>query len=204
MNKIKLIKNALEINQLIFLNILNMLKTRGKINDIDNIYKKHIPKSINNKIIDFKSDISNDKFSISIISSPLSSISKSSSIDEYLSQNILIRKILVLPKITKKVFNQIESHYPNSEVFTLLEMIENITLKDFIPKHKILNKEEKEIILKKYKSKNLPKIQTSDVMIRYLDGKENDIVEITRNNINSGISIVYRLIIKGNIDYYFK
>ncbi len=203
MEQVKLTLSLLELTQIKFLNILKMLKRREVIDDVDSIYKSNIPKSFNTNVIKFKSDISDQKVNIYFVNSPISSISKNSSIEDFLNENIKIKKILIVPKITKKVFKQIIYNYSNAEVFSYQEMMEDIPTKQFIPNHRILKEEEKEILKKKYNLKDLPKIQSFDMMIRYLNAPINSVVVINRVNVNSGSSVAYRLVVEGNIDHYF-
>lgn len=203
MQTVKVTYSLLELTQNKFLNILKMLKRRNLIKNYESIYQSNLPESFTTNIIKFKSDISDQKFNIYFVNSPLTSISKNSSVDDFLNQNINIMKILIVPKITKKVFKQIEQNYSNSEVFSSEEMLEDIPSKDFIPDHRKLNQEEVEILEKKYMLKNLPMIQSYDPMIRHLGAKVGDVIVINRVNVNSGSSVAYRLVVPGNIDHYF-
>lgn len=70
---------------------------------------------------------------------------------------------------------------------------------ELVPKHIILNEQEKEEILKKYgiSVRQLPRISVSDPMIKLLNGKPGDVVKIVRKSPTAGESIYYRVVIKG-------
>jgi len=202
MQSVRLTYSSVEMNQIRFMNILKLLKRRGVIKDVDKIYKANKPDSMMNTIFKFKSDISDTKVAINLISNTISSIPKNSSIDDFLGQNIKTVKILCLPNITKKVYKQVKV-YPNSQVFELLNFDEDVPSKDFIQEHRIISEEEAEIIKKQYKESNLPKIQDCDFMARYYDAQPGQIMEIKRSNINCGVGIAYRLVVPGTIELFF-
>lgn len=202
MQSVRLTYSSVEMNQIRFMNILKLLKRRGVIKDVDKIYKANKPDSMMNTIFKFKSDISDTKVAINLISNTISSIPKNSSIDDFLGQNIKTVKILCLPNITKKVYKQVKV-YPNSQVFELLNFDEDVPSKDFIQEHRILSDEDADIIKKQYKESNLPKIQDCDFMARYYDARPGQIMEVKRSNINCGMGVAYRLVVPGTIELFF-
>ncbi len=66
-----------------------------------------------------------------------------------------------------------------------------------VPKCRILSEEEKKELLKRYnvKESQLPKILASDPMVKALNAKVGDIIEIERN-IFGRKSIYYRIVIE--------
>jgi DNA-directed RNA polymerase subunit H len=68
-----------------------------------------------------------------------------------------------------------------------------------VPKHIILNEQEKEEVLKKYgiSLKQLPRILVSDPIIKLLNGKPGDVVKIIRKSPTAGEAVYYRVVIKG-------
>ena len=69
---------------------------------------------------------------------------------------------------------------------------------EFIPKHILLNENEKEEVLKKYNItiRQLPRILVSDPVVKIINGKEGDVIKITRNSQTAGESIYYRVVVK--------
>jgi DNA-directed RNA polymerase I, II, and III subunit RPABC1 len=61
----------------------------------------------------------------------------------------------------------------------------------------MVNQEEKEMVLKKYRAKEhqLPKILRSDPMAKYLGARRGNLVKIIRDSVTAGEYIVYRLVI---------
>lgn len=81
------------------------------------------------------------------------------------------------------------------EIFMLKELQYNISHHSLVPKHEIVREEtEIDAILAMYqlKKNQLPIIQKTDPMARYLDVKSGEVVKITRNSPSAGQAIVYR------------
>lgn len=194
--------NGKEINNIVCLNILKMLNRRKLIDNVDATYDEII-NDINQKaIIEFKLN-DNTKCSIYSINIKLNSIAQGTPIDEYLSNNIIIHKIVILKDAAKKVLKQIALDYKNAEFFFEHEMLEDIPSKIFIPEHILLNKEEKEELLLKFSENELPNILNVDMMSRYYNAKIGDIFRIIRPSIVAGNSIFYRKVIHGSLDLLF-
>ena len=89
------------------MNILKLLKRRGVIDDTasDPLIPKK-PTSIINTIIKFKG---NKKVAINFVNNHISNVSKNSSVDDFLGQDINMIKILCVPSISKKFLNKLEN-----------------------------------------------------------------------------------------------
>ena len=81
------------------------------------------------------------------------------------------------------------------EIFTVNELVVNITEHELVPKHILLSKEDKDLLLKRYKIKEnqLPKILVTDPVARFLGLKRGDVVKIIRNSETAGRYITYRI-----------
>jgi len=68
-----------------------------------------------------------------------------------------------------------------------------------VPPHVILNDKEKKELLKKYNItlNQLPRIITSDPMIKKLDAQVGDVIKITRSSATAGSIPYYRVVVKG-------
>ena len=66
-----------------------------------------------------------------------------------------------------------------------------------VPKHEILSEEEKEALLKKYgiKEKHLPKILTTDPVVKEIGAKPGDVLKITRE-FRGKKSVYYRIVVE--------
>jgi DNA-directed RNA polymerase subunit H (RpoH/RPB5) len=75
----------------------------------------------------------------------------------------------------------------------------NILEHDLVPKFKILSKEEKKQILERFKTRDdkLPKVLESDPVVKKLNAKVGDVLEIVRQSDVSGESVYYRIVEKG-------
>lgn len=191
------IKNKKEQLNEIVKNISKMFIKRGYINEpLDD---ETVEKLIQNKVI-YLDELN---LSINIIDSIVKNISSGSNLDEYLSNKVNYKKIIIAKEFSKKVYKQINNIYSNAEIFFMYEFLDDITSKDFIPEHVLLNADEKEELLKLFSYEELSKIHDTDIMARYYGAKVNDIFKIVRININSGFSTVYRTVIPGSLDNLF-
>lgn len=74
-------------------------------------------------------------------------------------------------------------------------MIPNI----LVPKHELLDAENAQKLLEKYKvtRNELPKIKKSDATLTEIKPKNGDIIKITRSNPIVGESYYYRVVVEG-------
>ncbi len=69
---------------------------------------------------------------------------------------------------------------------------------EYVPKHEILSDKEAERVLKKYKLSSkmqLPKILSSDPVVKAIGAKKGDIIKITRKSITAGEAVYYRVVV---------
>jgi DNA-directed RNA polymerase subunit H (RpoH/RPB5) len=190
-----------EINSKVLFNFLKMLKNRGLIDNYENLYTNLIDKYEPNMSLEI--ELKKGKAHLLYINTKLNSISTGSNIDDYFSKNPNDYRFIILTEFTKKFFKQ-SLDYPNTQVFNTHEFMEEIPKKDIIPKHELLNVEDKQELLSKINANELPNIYEFDMMSRYYGAKPGDIFRITRNNITSGYGIAYRLVLPGKIDVMFE
>ena len=193
--------NDKEINTVIIVNVLKLLERRKLIKSWEQEEKKLNIES-NSNLIEIEL-LDKTKCGIHIVTTKLSSIVAGTPLDQYLSSNINVRKIIIFRSVLKKVIKQIIHDYKNAEFFFETEMLEDLPSKDFIPIHEIINDDEKKELLSKYSEKELSKILNTDVMCRYYGGKIGDIFKITRPSFTAGYSIFYRKVAFGSLEVLF-
>ncbi len=78
----------------------------------------------------------------------------------------------------------------------------NILDHELVPKHEIISEKEREELIKKYgitSLKQLPRIFTSDPVVKAIGAKPGDIIKITRKSPTAGETVYYRVVIKGEL-----
>ena len=177
--------NVKEQTTVIIENFVKMLYRRGLITNIDDTIKKI---EINNKgTFTFSSD-GNDFF-LMIIFQKINGIKKGSELEENLIKS-KGKKFVVAFNPTKKTYTQAKDF--QMELFTTTELLVDLPSCPFVPEHILLTPEEKNEIIQKYQEKNISKILSSDMMVRYLGANKGDIIKIIRKTVNTGESIYYR------------
>jgi len=153
-----------------------------------------------NKMANFT--LGDKKISINILNQEVKNISSNSPIDDYLSKNLDHHKFLIVRYFAKKTYKQVTSDYINAEIFSIHEFLEDIPSKMFIPEHKIVRGDEKNELLNTFAIKELGRLYSTDMMARYYGAVLNDVFRISRPNVNSGISVYYRVVIPGSLEIF--
>lgn len=184
----------MNIQQTIRRTILDMLNDVGyKIPDDIKEYEK------TEKYMTHKKKDENDKIYIFFpvgqkVGVPFIRIYINDMIQNNVSKAIIIAKDSITP------FGQQEiDKYKNLNIATFREsdLLINKTKHVLVPKHEIINEEEKKELLKIYgiKENQLPKILVNDPISRHYDAKKGDIFKITRISETGGEYISYRVVI---------
>jgi DNA-directed RNA polymerase subunit H (RpoH/RPB5) len=194
-----------EIAQIILENTLKMLVNRKVFPSYESIKKtvdELLDDFITKNIVEI-TDNNKKKISINLFSGKLASIVQGSTLNEYLRSNLDVHKIVIMKESTKKTVKQITTDYPNAEFFFEHELMEDKSVKLFIPKHILLNETDKTEILKNFKETEFKIIKDTDMMIRYYYGRPGDIFKIIRPSMSAGNNIDYRRVVSGTWDIYF-
>lgn len=72
---------------------------------------------------------------------------------------------------------------------------------ELVSKHEIMQDAEKEALLQKYsvKAKKLPKVFSTDPVIKIIGAQIGDVIKITRKSPVAGEAVYYRVVIKGEL-----
>ena len=195
--------NNKEINHIVMENVLKMLERRSLIKSWSDEYKKLGDDLATKSTFQIQlTDKTN--YSIYLVNAKLTSIVQGTPLDDYLSNNIDIHKIVIARDVAKKVVKQIVGEYKNAEFFFESEMLEDIPSKVFIPEHQLMNSEEKAELLDKFSEAELARILLTDIMARYYGAKIGDIFRIIRPSFTAGKNVFYRRVVNGSWDILFK
>ncbi len=195
--------NAKEITQTVIENTLKMLERRNMITGWESHLKKLI-EDLANKTIFHVEFLDRTQCHIYLVPAKLTSIVQGTPLDDFLSKNMDIHKIIIARDVAKKVVKQVVTDYKNAEFFFESEMLEDLPSKEFIPTHQLLSEEEKTELLSKFAYGDLAHILLTDVMARYYGAKIGDIFRIIRPSITSGKNIFYRKVVNGSWDILFE
>lgn len=195
--------NTSEINKLVLENTLKMLQRRKMIKSWEASFEK-LGNDFTSVSI-FQLELA-DKSSVSInlVNAKLSSIVQKTPLDDYLSNNIDVHKIVICKDVAKKVVKQIVTEYTNAEFFFESEMLEDIPSKVFVPEHILLGGDEKAELLSKFGELELAKIFVTDMMSRYYGAKIGDVFRIIRPSFTAGKNVFYRRVVNGSWDILFE
>lgn len=105
---------------------------------------------------------------------------------------LIVNFISIEEKLPSKYM---DFEYNNMQVFHIKDLLYNITKHKYVPKHSILDEEEKKRFVELYKIKDIAKIKINDPVCRYHFAKIGNIIKITRPSNNSKEEINYRLCI---------
>lgn len=115
---------------------------------------------------------------------------KENNIDKF--NDIVIFIICFLDYNTNIYSKYLNYENNNLQIFHIKNLLYNITKNKYVPKHILLNPNEKETLLNQYNIDNLASIYIDDPICKYYFAKENDILKIIRNSNNSKEEIYYR------------
>jgi len=200
MSLINIEYNNKEINEIILQNIMKMFERRKIITSWEEQYKKFNDIS---SVTTFNFSANNNKYSIYLLIPKTTSIIQNSPLDEYLSNNINVHKIVIGFDVSKKVTKQIIFDFKNAEFFFSHEMLEDIPSKVFIPEHILLDGNELNEITTKFNDNDFGKIFVTDIMARYYNAQIGNVFKIIRPSIISGNNIYYRKVVNASIDILF-
>lgn len=107
--------------------------------------------------------------------------------------------IIITSKVNDTIINELKQIYENNNhfitVFNIEELLFNILNHELVPKHKILNEEEKSNVYKKYnigKNNELPEISRFDAVSKVIGVRPGEVCEITRKSKTAIESKYYR------------
>ncbi|EJW02677.1 hypothetical protein EDEG_02909 [Edhazardia aedis USNM 41457] len=89
------------------------------------------------------------------------------------------------------------AEFKNVEVFKEKELLFNVTKHMLVPKHRILEYEEKCKLLecRRIKESQLPRMLITDRIARHFGAKRGDVFEIVRSSETAGESLYYRIVV---------
>jgi len=195
-----------ELNKIVIENVLNMLSRRKLLKSPTDAIKKLGDDFLNKTIFEVALDdktIIGSVVSINLVNAKLSSIVQKTPLDDYLSNNVDVHKIIICKDVAKKVVKQIVSEYKNAEFFFESEMLEDIPSKVFMPEHQLLQEEERKELFDKYSEAELARMFLTDMMARYYNAKIGDVFRIIRPSFTAGKNVFYRRVVNGSWDILF-
>ena len=74
----------------------------------------------------------------------------------------------------------------------------NVLTHELVPKHTIIDDEERKELLEKFNiiPEQLPKILKNDPVVKAIEAEEGDILKIIRDSPTAGVALYYRFVVK--------
>lgn len=195
-------------------NIVKMLSNRGIINaSTPEEITKESDKLIKQEPDDFVYKIKIDNpekyygsekkedteyFWIKLLNQKVTSIAKVSNIGDFIYAHRNHPKIIIVSNVTAKALSQLESEFPNTEVFLEREFMIDIVSYIMVPKHELLTEEDSKKVLEEYilKKRQVPKMFVYDAISKYYKAKPGQMFRIIRPSEIAGQAFYYRLVVR--------
>jgi DNA-directed RNA polymerase subunit H (RpoH/RPB5) len=194
-NIIKIFVERKNINKSFDKNIQYIAKNRD-----DDSYTITLDEPIKCKSDDneYKKKFDGSNVMIKIIHQKVQGIAKIPTVKDYLTSYKYNHKIFIFDSISEKAKDMLTNNNHTevfNEAFLMINILEHIDS----PKYELLNEDEIKEILDSYiiKKKDIPKILTSDPIVKYFNLRRGDIIRIIRPSEQSGKNIAYRIVANG-------
>mmetsp|Transcript_22677 Transcript_22677/g.20595 ORF Transcript_22677/g.20595 Transcript_22677/m.20595 type:complete len:222 (-) Transcript_22677:14-679(-) len=117
-------------------------------------------------------------------------------LDENVRRAIIIVRTNMTP-FAKQLIKEVAIRGYRMEYFREMELLVDITEHKLVPEHIVLSQQQKQELLDRYRLKpsQLPRIQVTDPVARYLGLKPHQVVKIIRPSETAGRYITYRICI---------
>lgn len=201
---LKVNKDAKDIIITVLTNIVRMLTERNllKRTNLDQNIKTVTSSLSDNMIYTIKLDNVSSKddniCAVKYFSQKITSVSKTSPINDFLNKYKNNPKIIVVLSVSTKAENLITSH-PKSEIFVERNLMMNLIDHILVPKHELLSPADAALFFSQYncKKRNASRISSNDPIARYYNMKPGDVCRIIRPSETAGHGIFYRFVKKG-------
>jgi len=189
-------------------NIVKMFCHRGYIKE-ENL-QKSIKKLVDQENDDYEytltldvdtnynTTIKDKQIIIKLFDYKISSINKTSPIGEFITKYNSVYKFMVVEDINSKSVKIISGYSTPCEIFKISELMLCIVEHTLVPNHKVLTKDEANIVLNEYcaRKRDMPLILTTDPVARFYNMKPDEICRITRPSILTVEAPFYRIVVK--------
>ncbi len=146
----------------------------------------------------YNTTIKDKQIIIKLFDYKISSINKTSPIGEFITKYNNMYKFIVVEDINSKSVKIISGYSTPCEIFKISELMLCIVEHTLVPNHKVLTKEEANIVLNEYcaRKRDMPLILTTDPVARFYNMKPDEICRITRPSILTVEAPFYRIVVK--------
>lgn len=179
-------------NKKLFQMVVKMMVARGLLKEKD--VDKYVETLSKNYDKFTQSSTVDGLVTVVIISGKLASIGKAGGLTSALNNSSVPLKLVIVDSIQTNARKSI-LQFQNTEVFTTVEMLSDPYNHVLVPKHRLLTPDEKEKLLKFISVSQLPRLESSDIIARYLGLNAWDVVAIERVSPTTGLATYYRIVI---------
>jgi DNA-directed RNA polymerase subunit H (RpoH/RPB5) len=180
-----------ELNRKIIENVVRMFVMRGvlPVNDLTTtVNKLYDNMDTINQIVKLPG-----VFVLVIFQGKLSTLAKMGSMMNALNDSTVANKLVVVDSIQLKPLRELISY--GADVFSSVELMRDPINHVLVPKHQVITNEERaQLIADGVLVEQLPRIDITDMVVRYLGFQVGDVIKVLRPSPTTGISIQYRLV----------
>jgi DNA-directed RNA polymerase subunit H (RpoH/RPB5) len=146
----------------------------------------------------YNTTIKDKQIIIKLFDYKISSINKTSPIGEFITKYNNSYKLIIVEDINSKSVKIISGYSTPCEIFKISELMLCIVEHPLVPNHKVLTKEEANIVLNEYcaRKRDMPLILTTDPVARFFNMKPDEICRIIRSSILTVETPFYRIVVK--------
>lgn len=178
-------------------NLAIMLERRGLVDDAERVAKQLVS-SYN--VVENTAHVE-DQIRVKLHFDTIRTMGRIQDVIHYIQSAMPTKCFLVVKRIASRPFKELIA-MENVEIFWIAELVNDLASNELISKHVRTTEEERQKLLWEFKitTKQLPKMDKTDFMARYMGFRVGDVIKIIRPSPSAGESVSYRVVVNASWD----